>query len=390
MASFDLAVVGAGIAGMAHALAGARRGMRVVVVERDAAASLASVRNFGFVTITGQAEGDTRRRALRSREVWAEVAQAAGIAIHQRGALIVARRAEAMAVLREYAATPMGEGCQLLDASGAVARVPRLRGDVAGALLSPHEIRVEPREALPALAAYLEGDHGVVFHWGLPALSVEEFGVRVPQGRIEAARVVVCAGAAVASFDPLLAQRVALRQCKLQMMRTPVQPRGWTLGPMLAGGLTLRHYEAFAECPSLPALKARVAAEAPELDKYGIHVMASQNGLGEIVLGDSHEYGDEITPFDKREIDELMLRELRKLIDLPDWTIEERWHGIYPKAPGLIQYECQPEPNVEVVIASGGCGMTMSFGFANRLWNRWDMAEGPVRSAPNGRVESPA
>jgi hypothetical protein len=110
----------------------------------------------------------------------------------------------------------------------------------------------------------------------------------------------------------------------------------------------------------------------------------------EVVLGDSHEYGDDITPFDKREIDELMLRELRKMIDLPDWTLQERWHGIYPKAPGLIQFECQPEPNVEVVIASGGCGMTMSFGFANRLWNRWDTAEGPVRTATSGRIESPA
>jgi hypothetical protein len=159
---------------------------------------------------------------------------------------------------------------------------------------------------------------------------------------------------------------------------------------MLAGGLTLRHYEAFGECPSLPALKQRVAAETPELDRYGIHVMASQNGLGEVVLGDSHEYDGDIMPFDKREIEELMLRELHRMIDLPDWTIEERWHGIYPKAPGLIQYENQPEPNVEVVIASGGCGMTMSFGFANRLWERWEPLETRHRATSNGTVESPA
>jgi len=52
---FDLAVVGAGIVGLAHALAAARRGLRVVVLDREAEAIGASLRNFGFVTVTGQA-----------------------------------------------------------------------------------------------------------------------------------------------------------------------------------------------------------------------------------------------------------------------------------------------------------------------------------------------
>jgi glycine/D-amino acid oxidase-like deaminating enzyme len=59
---FDLAVVGAGIVGLAHALAAARLGKRVVV-DRDAQANGASVRNFGFVTVTGQARGEVWRRA---------------------------------------------------------------------------------------------------------------------------------------------------------------------------------------------------------------------------------------------------------------------------------------------------------------------------------------
>ena len=65
--TFDVAIVGAGICGLAHALAAARRGKRVVVVDRDAQANGASVRNFGFVTVTGQQRGDGWRRARRSR-----------------------------------------------------------------------------------------------------------------------------------------------------------------------------------------------------------------------------------------------------------------------------------------------------------------------------------
>lgn len=73
---FDLAVVGAGIVGLAHALAAAKRGKRVVVIERDSRSNSASIRYSGFVTVTGQQAGACWQRTMRSREVWAEVASA--------------------------------------------------------------------------------------------------------------------------------------------------------------------------------------------------------------------------------------------------------------------------------------------------------------------------
>jgi D-hydroxyproline dehydrogenase subunit beta len=93
--SYDLAIVGAGICGLAHALAAARRGKRVVVIDRDTQANGASIRNFGFITVTGQQAGDCWRRAKRSAEVWLEIAEAAKIPIVQRGLLTIARRPEA-------------------------------------------------------------------------------------------------------------------------------------------------------------------------------------------------------------------------------------------------------------------------------------------------------
>ena len=89
---FDLAIVGAGICGLAHALAASRRGLRVAVFDRDAQANGASIRNFGFITVTGQQAGECWGRAMRSRHVWAEVAEAAGIPVLQRGLVVAARR----------------------------------------------------------------------------------------------------------------------------------------------------------------------------------------------------------------------------------------------------------------------------------------------------------
>ena len=65
--SFDVLVVGAGIVGLAHAYEAAKRGLTVCVVDRDAACVSASIRNFGFVTVTGQGAGDTWRRARYAR-----------------------------------------------------------------------------------------------------------------------------------------------------------------------------------------------------------------------------------------------------------------------------------------------------------------------------------
>ncbi len=74
MTQYDLAVVGAGIVGLAHALAAARRGLSVVVIDRDAQANGASIRNFGLVVVSGQEPGISRARAEKSRAIWLDLA----------------------------------------------------------------------------------------------------------------------------------------------------------------------------------------------------------------------------------------------------------------------------------------------------------------------------
>ena len=121
---FDLAVVGAGIIGLSCALAAARRKLKVVVIERDVRACGASVRNFGFITVTGQDRETIWPRARRSREVWHEVAARAGIPVVQRGLWLAARRPESAAVLDAFLCTDMAEGCRLLTPMAARAMSP--------------------------------------------------------------------------------------------------------------------------------------------------------------------------------------------------------------------------------------------------------------------------
>src|SRR5262249_23509631 len=138
----------------------------------------------------------------------------------------------------------------------------------------------------------------------------------------------------------------------------------WQLGPSLAGGLTLQHYASFKVCQSLPKLKQRIADETPQLNQWGIHILVSQTAAGEITLGDSHEYGPTVDPFDKAEIDELILHHAREFLAIPSWTITQRWHGVYAKHAEQPFVSFSPAPDVRVVTALGGAGMTLSFGLA--------------------------
>lgn len=370
-----VAIIGGGIVGLAHAWMAARRGCQVSIFERSLRAQGASIRNFGMVWPIGQPNGPAYRTALRSRAWWLELAGRSSIAVRKTGSLHLAYRDDELAVLKEFAeiADAVGYDCELRDAQGVIdISGAAYRDGLLAGLWSPHELNVDPREVIYKLPLWLESRYGVNLHYGVEANHVCHRQLASTDGQSRKFdRIVIASGSDFRMLFPDVFAHAGLRVCKLQMMRTAPQPSRWRMGPMIAGGLTLRHYESFAICGTLAALKMRVANETPELDEFKIHVMAAQNTLGEVVLGDSHEYGVEASPFDKSLIEELMLRELHKLIDIPNWTILERWHGVYPVLPGLLQYVAEPESNVNIAIATGGCGMTMSFGLAEQMWEQW-------------------
>ena len=365
----QVAIVGAGIVGLAHAWAAARAGCRVTVFERNDKARGASVRNFGMCWPIGQAS-EHFETALRSRELWQEFTAATGAYARATGSVHVVAHEDEAAVLEEFVMAMKGTPYQvsMLTPARVDSDVPGVRRGVARAgMLSGSEINLDPREALALLPPFLKERHGVEFRWKTAVCHVGEGVLRTASGESHAFdEAYVCSGHDFETLFPEVFAASPLKPCKLQMMRTVPQPGGWKLGPMLASGLTLRQYSSFHGCPSLAAVKARVAREMPELDRYGIHVMASQDRFGSIVLGDSHEYGGDIEIFDKMEIDELMLRELRKLFDFPDWTIAERWHGIYAKHFGDVEFRADVLSGVQIATGTSGSGMTMSFGLADR------------------------
>ncbi len=368
----DVAVIGGGIVGLAFDWEAARRGRSVVVFDRTPTPQGASVRNFGMIWPIGQVPGADYARALRSRERWLELRQHAGLWVEECGSLHVAHQDDEDAVLREFAnrVPDLGIACRYLSAAETAARFPAVNStELRGALHSPTEMAVNPPIAVARIQKFLAEAHGVTLRLGVAVVGIEMPRVHAAGGEVwQADRVFVSSGVDFETLFPAVFATSGLRRCKLQMMKTRPQAGGWRLGTHLAGGLTLCHYKSFEVCESLAALKARVAATMPEYVKYGIHVMASQNDRGEVVIGDSHEYDADISLFDKTEIDDLILSKLRGMANLPDWTISTRWHGIYAKHPQKSFVYAEPQPGCLIATAPGGAGMTLSFGFAREWW----------------------
>jgi glycine oxidase len=205
MPGWDVAVVGAGIAGAAVAWGCARRGARVVVVEREQPAAGASGAAAGMLAPCSEAAGpgpflDLCRHSLA---LWPEFAaglyEESGVdcELDTEGLLRVALDHSEVPALRERAAVQSRSGVAVewLDAVAAAATEPGL-ASAAGAALYRDEGHVHSVRAVTALLAAAQR-HGAELITGAEVVGViEGGGLRLGDARtVAAGAVVVCAGA---------------------------------------------------------------------------------------------------------------------------------------------------------------------------------------------------
>jgi len=369
----QLLIIGAGILGLSHAYAAAKRGLKVKVFERSATPLGASVRNFGQALVTGQPPGKMLDLARESREIWGQWAQLAGIQLKRNGSYLFARTEAEEHLLEAFCAGRAQEHGYRVELLQGAALHDLYGGQFAhhrAALHGLDDQQLYSREAIPALIDYLSRELNVEFHFSTLVRDIEPGQVHTTAGSFRGKQIIVCSGH---DYQTLLAEQIAELHpqiCRLQMLRA--RPAvALNLQHALLTGLSCVHYGAFADLPEAAPVQADILRDVPHLHENGIHLLISPTPYGELIIGDSHHYGSDPSPFNAEQVDTWMIELAEHTLGCKIQVVE-RWQGVYgSRGPGPFSF-LRAAPGVSAALMHTGVGMSVGPAMAERniteLW----------------------
>ena len=223
----DVVVVGAGIVGCATAYFLARRGARVVVVERGPVPGEQSRKNWGFVRQQGRDPLEIPL-VMEANRMWRGLERELGADLEwvQGGNLALAADEGRMARLEGWlpVAREFGLETHLLGARDLDAVVPGLAGGWVGGMHTPGDGHADPEKATDAFARAARA-HGASVHLdcgvqGVTTSAGAVSGVVTEQGEVRAPTVVCAAGAWSARLARTLCRDLPQRWVRGTVART--------------------------------------------------------------------------------------------------------------------------------------------------------------------------
>ncbi|MFL9924714.1 FAD-dependent oxidoreductase [Herbaspirillum lusitanum] len=153
--STEVVIVGGGIVGSSAALALAKAGRKVILLERDLCGSRSSGINYGGVRRQGRSLSQLPL-SQRAHRIWAGLQELIGIdgEYVRSGHFKLARSAADMQALEHYAeiSRPFGLGIELISGERLREMCPWLGGAAVGGSLCPDDGQANPRLVSPAFA----------------------------------------------------------------------------------------------------------------------------------------------------------------------------------------------------------------------------------------------
>ncbi|MGP6085678.1 NAD(P)/FAD-dependent oxidoreductase [Antarctobacter jejuensis] len=198
----DLVVIGGGVIGVSAALFAARRGLRVVLLEKGRVAAEQSSRNWGWIRVQGRDLAEIPI-ALESQQLWQDLDRDCHgrLGVKTVGVTYLAHRESEMAGFEGWlqAARPLGVSSELLGRETMLRRLGLPRAPWIGALHTPTDMKGEPWVAVPELARLAQAEGALIREHcavrGLDRQAGRVTGVVTEAGRIRAGAVVLAGGA---------------------------------------------------------------------------------------------------------------------------------------------------------------------------------------------------
>ncbi len=376
--NYDLIVVGGGVLGTFHAYHAQKKGLNVALIEQNSSPRDASVRNFGQVVPSGM---NTKWQVYgrESLRIYKEIQSIFDISIRQEGTVYIASNEEEEQLLEELADINKTNAytSRILTKKECLHNYTGLKSSyVKAGLFFPEEIMVEPRVMIHKLHEFLK-TLGLDIFTSTKVIRCETVKKTVhliTSNNItyKASKVIICNGSDFKTLYPNLFEESDLVVSKLQMMQTKPQ-QNFKLKSSILTGLSIRRYEAFEECKSYKAIKEKENPDSFE-KKWGVHILFKQAVDGSVIIGDSHEYAmvsniDDLDFNLNMDIDNFIVNEAQKIIDLPTYEIQNRWFGMYSQCKTKDIYQHTIDNDIHIVTGIGGKGMTGSAGFSKNNIN---------------------
>jgi len=356
----DAIVVGAGIVGAACAVALARDGLHVLVVDAGAVALGTTAAGMGHLVVM---DDSPEQLALThySTELWRQQSSElrAASELEWCGTVWVAEDEAQLDAVRTKQATYAEHGIatEILDDRALLEAEPNLRSGLAGGLLVPSDGVIYPPSAtiaLLALARELEVE--VLEHTGVDEIVAG--GVRCGVDTLRADVVVNAAGAAAAELTPQL----------------PVVPRKGHLV------ITERH----------PGFCRHQIVELGYLTSA--HVMTNESvafnvqprSTGQVLIGSSRELVGWNPSVNRRIVGRMVERACAFMPSLANLTAVRTWTGFRPATPDKLPLIGPwPEmPGLWIAAGHEGLGITTSLGTAAILADLVSGREPAIDPAP--------
>lgn len=356
----DAIVVGAGVVGAACAVALARDGLRVLVLDADAAALGTTAAGMGHLVVM---DDSPEQLALTrySTSLWRAQSDAVRVAseLDWCGTVWVAEDEVQLDAVRakQRLYREHGVDAELLDETSVIEAEPQLRRGLAGGLLVPSDGVIYQPAATVALLA-LARELGAEVLERMPVEEIIPCGVRCGADTLRADVVINAAGAAAASLTPAL----------------PVVPRKGHLV------ITERH----------PGFCRHQVVELGYLTSA--HVMTNESvafnvqprSTGQVLIGSSRELVGWDASVNRRILGRMIARACSFMPGLTALTAVRTWTGFRPATPDKLPLigrwpDC---PGLWIAAGHEGLGITTSLGTAAILADLVAGREPAIDAAP--------
>lgn len=346
IAKYDVVIVGAGIVGAACADELARRGLRVVVLDRDMVGGGATAAGMGHIVVMD--DSDAQFALTRySQRLWQglRLELPADVEYEQSETIWVAADEEEMAEVRrkhDYYAR-FDVPTTVLDAQALQRLEPNLRSGLAGGLLVPEDAVLYPPCAARFLMARAQ-KYSAELRLGAAVTQMGQGRVRLSDGvEIEGGILVNAAGA----WSPELMSGVEVKKRKGHLVITDRYP-GF-----------LRH-----QLVELGYLKS-----AHSVSGDSVAFNAQPRRTGQILIGSSRQYGAEHKEVDHEILRRMLQRAQQYMPGLGPISAVRTWTGFRAATPDKLPL-IGPWPGDQTVfLATGheGLGITTSLATAKIL-----------------------